>query len=67
MARKGGNPGTYYKTIGYEGEVAKKTIGVKLPVEIDTWVRSLPNRAEWLREAIAEKYLKEVAQDKKSA
>lgn len=60
MARKGGNPETYFKS-GCQGQIAKKSIGVKLPVELDEFVRSLPNKSEWVREAIAEKYEREVA------
>lgn len=37
--------------------------GVRLPLELDAYVRSLPNKAEWLREAIAEKYEREVNSD----
>lgn len=33
--------------------MASKPVSVMLPVEIDEYVRSLPNRAEWLRQAIA--------------
>ena len=50
-----GNPNPKYKfKSNYAGEVAGKPISVKLPVEIDAWVRSLPNRTEWLRQVIAE-------------
>ncbi len=37
-----------------------KPVAVALPIEIDLFVRSLPNRSEWLRQAIAEKYEKEM-------
>lgn len=53
MARRGGNPGTYFKSDSCSEKVAKVPIAVKLPLELDEYVRSLPNRAEWLREAIA--------------
>ena len=36
--------------------VARKPVAVKLPPEIDEFVRSLPNRTEWLRNAIAAQY-----------
>lgn len=39
MARKGGNPETYFKS-NYSGKVAKKAVGVKLPLELDAYVRS---------------------------
>jgi hypothetical protein len=35
--------------------IAKQPITVRLPEDIDVIVRSLPNRTEWLREAIVEK------------
>jgi hypothetical protein len=35
--------------------MAKQPITVRLPEDIDAIVRSLPNRTEWLREAIMEK------------
>lgn len=53
MARKGGNPGTYFRAESCPEKVAKQAIAVKLPLDLDEYVRSLPNRAEWLREAIA--------------
>lgn len=34
-------------------------VSVKLPPEIDAIVRSLPNRSEYIREAIAEKLAKD--------
>lgn len=39
--------------------MARKPVAVALPVELDEWVRSLPNRSEWLRNAIAAAYEKE--------
>jgi hypothetical protein len=40
-----------------QGDVpmAKQPITVRLPEDIDAIVRALPNRTEWLREAIMEK------------
>jgi hypothetical protein len=40
-----------------QGDVpmAKQPITVRLPEDIDTIVRSLPNRTEWLREAILDR------------
>ena len=52
MARKGGNPQTYFKPTAPE-PVAKLPVTVKLPIVLDEYVRSLPKRAEWLRQAIA--------------
>ena len=43
----------------YEEQMAERPISVRLSVEIDEKVRSLPNRTEWLREAIAEKLERE--------
>jgi hypothetical protein len=36
------------------GTLSSKTIGIKLPVEIDEVVRFLPNKAVWLRRVIIE-------------
>lgn len=33
--------------------MSRKSIGVLLPLEMDEYVRSLPNRSDWLRQAIA--------------
>lgn len=37
----------------YGKAMASKPVSVILPIELDEYVRSLPNRAEWLRETIA--------------
>ncbi len=36
-----------------------KPVSVMLPPELDSWVRSLENRSEWIRQAIIEKYERE--------
>lgn len=53
---------TRLKPIG-DRAMSRKPVAVALPVELDEWVRSLPNRSEWLREAIIEKYQREVKQE----
>ena len=40
--------------------MARKPVSVLLPIELDEFVRSQPNRTQWLREAIVEKYEREV-------
>ena len=51
------NPNPKHKyTSPYEKEMAESPISVRLEAEIDKFVRSLPNRTEWLREAIAAAY-----------
>lgn len=54
----------YLTRIKPKGEKAmsRKPIAVALPLEIDEFVRSLPNRAEWLRRAIADAYEREQQQ-----
>lgn len=37
-----------------------KPVAVALPPEVDAWVRSLPNRSQWLRNAIAKAYQEEL-------
>lgn len=44
-----------------EVELAPQMTGVRLPVDLDAYVRSLPNKSEWLREAVAEKRERDVA------
>ncbi len=39
----------------YGKAMAKKPVSVILPLELDEYVRSQPNRAEWLRQAIADR------------
>lgn len=40
----------------YEKPMAEKPLSVRVEADIDAYVRSLSNRTEWLREAIAAKY-----------
>ena len=40
--------------------MAEKPVAVRLAKELDAYVRSLPNKTEWLREAIAEKYQRDL-------
>jgi hypothetical protein len=56
MAKSGGNPQDFVK---YKVPLANKVTGIRLPVEIDEFVNSLPNKTEWLRKAIAEAYERE--------
>lgn len=46
--------------------LAKKPVAVMLPVVIDEYVRSLPNRTEWLRRVICEAVEKEKLAEKHS-
>jgi hypothetical protein len=50
-----------------QGEVnsplSNKAIGIKLPVEIDEAVRSLPHKALWLRHVISEAAKRELMRD----
>lgn len=47
------NPKHKYKS-PYPAPVAERSICVRLSPELDEYVRSLPNRTEWLRQVIAE-------------
>lgn len=60
------NPKQKLKPIGEEA-MAKTPLAIRVPVEIDEFVRSLPNRTEWLRQAIAEKYEREMKQQDKAS
>ena len=56
MANKGR---THFKSRGLGVTDKSPPVSVKLAPDIDKIVRSLPNRSEFLREAIAEKLEKE--------
>lgn len=49
-----------------EDELASQTVGVRLPVDMDAYVRSLPNRTEWLRRAIAAQIERDMQQEQAS-
>lgn len=56
------NPNPKYKLKQiYDQPVAENPVAVKLPVHLDAYVRSLPNKSEWLRAAVAEKYAREAS------
>lgn len=55
MGRGNPNPKNKFTQI-YSEPVAKSSVSVKLPANVDAYVRSLPNRTEWLRQAIADAY-----------
>lgn len=44
--------------------MAKQPVSVLLTAELDEFVRSLPDRTEWLRAAIADAYEREQQQQK---
>ena len=50
---------TQFKGKGIGVKHKQKPVSVMLPHEIDTIIRSLPNRSEYIREAIAEKLAKD--------
>ncbi|MBC7971200.1 MAG: hypothetical protein H7Z11_13960 [Verrucomicrobia bacterium] len=50
---------TRFKPLGEEA-LAAKPVSVFLPKNLDQYVRMKPNRAEWLRQAIAEAARKEL-------
>jgi len=50
-----GDYATRFKSQGVGVKHESKPICVMLPPELDEYVRSLPNRSEWLRAAITEK------------
>lgn len=40
--------------------MGEQPLAVRVPVTIDKWVRSHPDRANWLRKAITDAYQREV-------
>jgi hypothetical protein len=49
---------TRFKPIG-ESPLADRPVSVHLPLDLDAYVRSRPDRADWLRKAIAAAVKKE--------
>lgn len=45
-----------------DAPMAERPLSVRLPSDVDAKVRSLPNRTEWLRDAILEKLQREAEQ-----
>lgn len=57
------NPTYKYKRLHPE-PLADTMTSVRLPVHLHEWVRSLPNKADWLRDVIADAHEKEIAAQK---
>lgn len=61
---KGGNPNPvqtsdflakqYKSQDGFDGKLARNPLAVVVPIEVDAAVRSLPQKAAWLRRVITE-------------
>jgi hypothetical protein len=52
-----GNPNPKQKLTPQNAEpLSSEAVAVKLPLPLDTYVRSLPDKAAWLRKAIAAQY-----------
>lgn len=57
------NPNPKYKFVYlYDEPLAERNVGARLPKSLDAFVRSLPNKSDWIRAAIAEKYEREHTQ-----
>ena len=50
-----------FKSKGVGVKTNTRPVSVMLPPDLDAIVRSLPNRSEFIREAIAEKVKKEIS------
>ena len=59
------NPKEYLKEHQFEPlgkeALSRTPVSVKLPKDLDDYVRSLPNRNRWLIDAVLEKALKEIS------
>ena len=55
MTEEPGNYATRFKSKGIGVSHSHKPVSVMLPPDIDAYVHALPNRSEWLRQAIREK------------
>lgn len=40
--------------------LSEQPLTIRVPLTIDVWVRSLPNKTEWLRQVITEAYQREI-------
>ena len=58
MAKTGGNPQNFNNPV--KSSLAPLTFRLE-DKQIDAWVRSLPNKSEWLRNAIAAQYERDMA------
>ncbi len=56
---KNPNPEGRFKGKGLKTTRKQRPVSVKLPPELDEIIKSLPNRSEFLREAIREKAIRE--------
>lgn len=65
---KRGNPNPSQKLKPFYGDEAmsEKTISVRLPKDLDAYLRTLPNKMQWLREAAIEKREREKAAESDS-
>lgn len=64
MAKRG-NYATQFKPKGVGVKHKHKPVSVMLPPETDAYVRALPNRSEWLRQAVEEKIERDKQQSEK--
>lgn len=53
------NPKYKYTSL-YDEPMSEQPLAVRVPLSQDKYVRSLPNKTEWLRQAIAEKYARDL-------
>lgn len=54
---------TRFKSQGIGVKHGHKPVSVMLPADLDAYVRALPNRSQWLRQAVEEK----IERDKQQA
>lgn len=50
----------YKYTSLYDEPMSEQPLAVRVPLSQDKYVRSLPNKTEWLRQAIAQKYARDL-------
>lgn len=50
-----------FESKGRHKNLAKQSVSVRLPRDLDKYVRSLPNRNQWMIEAILDKALEDMA------
>ena len=48
---------------GFQGQLSKRPLSVMVPIEVDNAVRTLPQKAAWLRRVITEAAQRELMKD----
>jgi hypothetical protein len=53
-----------YQVVANDVQLAEKPLAVRVSAEVDTVIRALPNKAEWMRRVLTEAAEKELLKQK---